>query len=666
MALTLQDIPAPIVENLRERRNDRVKAQQPKSAWFRFTSTANPEGQENGQALMGGVFGPDSVNEQGFDGDIPAGFFGQYSFGPGEAARPEPGAMSASVSQNGDDLEFSVEWKAYTLQQIERLAPYFFTPGISVILEMGWSSITRDQLGAVTDISDLEAKRDLFRNKPKGSGEDGPVYTLNGTPKHPTIERKIRGGGNYDIYVGKIGGFNIDYNDDGSFSCTTEVTGVPQSIVALKASTQKVRVNDNEGDEKKPSLYEFVAERMGKSVSEDEPPANIDEIGRSDVGTGNWAAVGETEFLSWEAVEKQLLNKFVAYRSTEAKGQDVLNFDSSDSLASYYPELLSGDAKTCVVVPRDTIMPNGDELRGFTKNADSDSPKRGKLYNLYVSKQTIIDSLERKKNSSIADCMLDVLEKCSAACYNIWDWQVRQEGNNLKFVDRNATGIVDNQQPFEFRPFTTDSIVKSFTIETELDDLLKSEIMIGSMVSDEGRDKNHQVNGKNPGITNLFGRIEDPVMPRDKENKAEPRRTPGENAARQLVEEVGNPDKEELFDKDPTKFEELPENFGYVRIDGFKNLQATPEKAREIKQGLRKDTDEDSPVNANKNLPIDCSFELKGIGGLYKYQAFQVANIPDFLGEGLFMVKNVSHEITTDDWTTSVDGQFRTKNLFRE
>jgi hypothetical protein len=132
------------------------------------------------------------------------------------------------------------------------------------------------------------------------------------------------------------------------------------------------------------------------------------------------------------------------------------------------------------------------------------------------------------------------------------------------------------------------------------------------------------------------------------------------------VEEVGNPDKEELFDKDPTKFEELPENFGYVRIDGFKNLQATPEKAREIKQGLRKDTDEDSPVNANKNLPIDCSFELKGIGGLYKYQAFQVANIPDFLGEGLFMVKNVSHEITTDDWTTSVDGQFRTKNLFRE
>lgn len=678
MALLIRDLPDYIKEQLDKRRGT-LSSQTPKSAWFRFTSNADPEGMESGQVLMGGAFGLDEVDESGFDGNIPAGFFGQYDFSQGSAARPEPGAVSASVSKKGDDLQMTVEWKCWTPGQLKELAPYFLTPGISVILEMGWSKITASQRQAVVNVSDVDAKRELYRNKPQDSGEDGPIYTLdgNGGPIHPLQERRRQGGGNYDIYVGQIGDFSLDYNDDGGFDCTTEVVGVSTSIIALRAVDQKNRNNDNAGGEdapKKPSFFEFITERSAGSSSDDIPAYNIDEVKREDVGAGNWASVGGVEYLSWEAVEQALLNPFVSYRNALVKGQDVMSWDSSGVEVSYFPEMLSTDPSICVVVPKKTQMPSegsdGGSIRGFSEGSESDSPKRGPLYNLYVSKRAITKTVKENKNASIGEIVKRILDKCSSVCFNIWDFQIHEEANNLKVVDSHATGLVDENKNrvYTFRPYTNETILESFNIDASLDDLIKSQVLIGSRIADSGRDEDHDVNGGQGSATaDLFGRVDDPVFPRGFENPGASRKSTGENAnptGGVKGIELGDPNKVDLLEEDPERFEELPENFGYVVAEGYKDLIATPEKARELRQKINKDTEEDSPVNANRNLPIDVSLELKGIGGLEKFQTFDVANLPDSLDEGVFMVKEVDHEISDNTWTTSITGQYRTRNLY--
>jgi hypothetical protein len=568
-----------------------------------------------------------------------------------------------------------VSWKCWTNEQLAELSPYFLTPGMSVVLEIGLSTLTPQERQAVVDVSDPEQVRELFYNRDPSTGQ---AYTINGEggPIHPIRRRVLQGGGKYELFVGTLGEPGIEFNDQGGFDCTSEILGIPQSIMGLRAVSQTNRRNDNsqeQGGKKKPTLWEFIKEDNSKE--EDQGLASIQS---DEAGAGNWGKIGDTEFLSWQAFEEKVLNPYLSYRTTREGGQEVWNFNSDGSVISYFPELLTTDAKTCVVVPSDTGLPGGGVLRAFPKGASRTaailgtqrSQKRGNLYNLYVSKQLIKDVAKEKRNAPVMEIVIDILERCSTACFGIWDFKIAEEGNNWRVIDRNALGIVEDaksdDQIFRFRPFTDESVVTGFSIDVTLDDLVKSQIMAGSRVQDEGRDEDHVVNSTSSPLVDLFGRVEDPIFPRTFYRNAEPRQVDGETA---------NPTQESplIQRSDPrkeaaSKVTDLAVSgaVGGGFVTGFQEIQFTEEEARALRQDLLKDTRQDSPVNANKNLPIDVSFDTQGIGGIRKYHVFDVDNLPRAFSEGVFMVKQVSHSVDRGGWSTSVSALYSVRNLYTE
>jgi hypothetical protein len=159
---------------------------------------------------------------------------------------PMPGITNASVQyyNNGALSKATINMRCYSRNQLALLDVLYMRPGYNLLLEFGHTVYLNNE-------GELE-KFDNFLSKPL-SFILNPTPKSSETPTHFDVldliqkERKNRAG-NYEGVFGKITNFNWNFNPDGSYDCSTIITGMGDMMESLKVNIKLPSKDDNDQD----------------------------------------------------------------------------------------------------------------------------------------------------------------------------------------------------------------------------------------------------------------------------------------------------------------------------------------------------------------------------------------------------------------------------------
>ena len=140
--------------------------------------------------------------------------------------RPEPGITSFSIQHKnalGTIREATIEFKVFTLEDMEKAENLFLRPGYTAICEWGNAGYVSNS-GDFEDVTSTKKYAGLFGNDLK-SVEDS------------LEENKINSSFNYDAFIGFITNFSWSYQPDGSFNCSIKVLSKGTILESLKIDT---------------------------------------------------------------------------------------------------------------------------------------------------------------------------------------------------------------------------------------------------------------------------------------------------------------------------------------------------------------------------------------------------------------------------------------------
>jgi hypothetical protein len=273
----------------------------PKTAWGRVFSNGKSSMATNLEGfVMGGTEGFDESYGFGIDGNITIGVdaYGKNhtlkSFDDpilkGSADfphRPPPSIVSiTSEFSGGSNSSFgalcrktTINWKCYSLAQLEYLTPYFLTPRISILAEWGWNHY--DTLSLV-DLSDIEWLYGIFE----------------GTPEYTSLWIE-KSSGNYDLAMGFITDYTYSLNEYGGYDCTTTITNANYLIEGKSYQVGKnSTTNAESGSVQLKDFSEFVLEDIDNLVIKNKKTKTV----TVNDGTGVGSYSSATNFAAMKAV----------------------------------------------------------------------------------------------------------------------------------------------------------------------------------------------------------------------------------------------------------------------------------------------------------------------------------------------------------------------------
>ena len=157
---------------------------------------------------------------------------------------PMPGITDATVQYlaNGALSKATVNFKAYSRKQLAMLDALYMRPGYNLLLEFGWS-VYLDNDGVLQKFDNFASPALSYIFKPTPQSSE--------TPTHFDVldliqKERIARVGNYEGVFGKITNFNWSFNPDGSYDCSTNITGMGDMMESLKVNIKLPSNADND------------------------------------------------------------------------------------------------------------------------------------------------------------------------------------------------------------------------------------------------------------------------------------------------------------------------------------------------------------------------------------------------------------------------------------
>ena len=159
-------------------------------------------------------------------------------------AKPPPGITDVSVSYKGDKgalKKATINFKCFSIGDLERLEKLYMYPGIKILLEWGWSINTANPAG---DFS--------HQPIPLVPLDDAVLKNVGEVHRLLSANRKDSGGC-ADGMMGTVTNFSWSVNDDLSFNCSTNITDIGDSIFTSNVNSPKInkQTGDKEAEDDK-------------------------------------------------------------------------------------------------------------------------------------------------------------------------------------------------------------------------------------------------------------------------------------------------------------------------------------------------------------------------------------------------------------------------------
>jgi hypothetical protein len=139
---------------------------------------------------------------------------------------PIPGITSLecqSISPNGSLRKVTINFKCWSLEQLEILEKLYMRPGFTVCIEWGWNKDVGSK-GNI-DISPFGSSNNFLTSN--GGSNLMSLYEI-------AYDEVKKSNGNYDICIGKVQNYNWEATTDGGYNCTTTIVTYGEVIQSFK------------------------------------------------------------------------------------------------------------------------------------------------------------------------------------------------------------------------------------------------------------------------------------------------------------------------------------------------------------------------------------------------------------------------------------------------
>ena len=136
-------------------------------------------------------------------------------------ARPIAGIKNIEVIYKGSwkaIREATVNWTVSSIDDLDRLTPYFLTVGKTVILDWGWVNPSTKSFTQQFGRAPFITKKDDGTFKVEQQIFYNPQKTI------------LDIGGDYDAIGGKVSNFEYTLRPDGGFDCVTKITAIGSAL----------------------------------------------------------------------------------------------------------------------------------------------------------------------------------------------------------------------------------------------------------------------------------------------------------------------------------------------------------------------------------------------------------------------------------------------------
>jgi putative chitinase len=450
----------------------------PITPFIKVTPGFSPDGSESSKIVLKGIEAPNDRD--------PSTYTFKELYRPNSFFRPLAGIKSISVdylNAYGSIKKVSISWICHTLEDLERLSPYFLNPGQTMFIEWGWSNYAAN----------------VINNSPKINLADYLDYVR---------QRRLESNGNYDGMLGIVVNYSFTLNRDGGFDCVTEVvssgfvmegitvpnqltqdaSGNNSKVKTVSSMAQEQKEKEDEIDKKEkteikvlktlqsfiengfytqikndiesgkfsnvdikhdyfllrdlgkngiPALAESTTGRTVKKSKEETQQSGItggfslSPTGKGNIGTTTKTVTVEiplraSVYASWGYLEDYVLNPHLAISADGAPDKVLFGFDSRGSKISSHENLRTTDLGV-FVLPYANPVNAGDTVAPSVPNFKADETISKNLEFGYVRRLLINVQLFREvmlNATTINDGVLQLFTEINNACINYWQFRL--------------------------------------------------------------------------------------------------------------------------------------------------------------------------------------------------------------------------------------------------
>jgi len=566
---------------------------------------------------------------------------------------PEPGIDSISVKFKGSLgslREVSVNYTCWTNDQLKSMSKSYMQLGRSVALLFGWS---------VTDEGDRT-----------NVSSDGIAKGSTFTAFHTDIKKVVKKNrGCVTGYKGQVDNFTFALNDNGSYTCTCHfiTPGEAALDVNMDLSTDGdgVKSDQPDGKAKKPTnLVKKLLTTKSAIIRVNKPSKNRyfnvvleRERNKQEQDAESWYETAkrlgginslqdtDTPYITWGYLEKFIIPSIFP---TDKNDASIYTIDSTDIEVINHPTVHALDPSVAHIPGKSVMDDTTEAITGLPPASDW----TGKLTEIYINLNFLIDKAQQSKK--LQDFLNSVLDGITSACNNQFDFSVQvsdEDPSKLRVVDSSYVQS-DRILPHVIEMYGDKSVCKNVSLDTQVPQGMKAEIIYGSN-ADAGGTSNYESAefSFQPGQDELTPSNNDLKQPLTKTEQAEADKAL-KDAEQQLQDK--NVKAEELY---ATAVADLFGGIDKTTLDSVKGaFNSLPKTTQAVK-------DEKDKKGENVLIPLNLSFDLDGIDGIPYGAMIQGNFIPGVYKEFAdFMVKGISHDVSADEWKTSIETIMRRKS----
>lgn len=589
-------------------------------------------------ALCGGApYSPLSSKD-----DTGAGYFG-------DGVRPKPIITGLDVKKQGElgtTRRATVKLTAFSDDDVVELQKCYFIPGMSVMVEWGWSV-------------DVNGNR-IYAPSPFGSDVE--------------VSKKIRAASEgqpcYEGLQGIVTTFSFNLTEENVWECSIEITAAAENILEVSAENMDCATECARGDKegKKPAkthsgLWTFFYDLFddydrasskyssygnfakvsimaaGRDADGNEKTSLLEDLNVNDKDT-------EEPFITWGTFEK-LINKNIIGKGIggEPNVNPVGRLDTKDGgmWLKSTPHTESSDPRVCIIGG----SPNASKL-GVPKSGNivgAWSPDKIDLSKIMVNCMFLLGevrAMEQSSDKSLSTLLKNILSKINVVCGDLWSFDVvSHQGTNSKnpvvcIVDTNVIG--DTPGAYSFPSTSGNSAIRSFSLNLKLAEGMKTQALYAS------KDASSDTKCTGYGVA-AFGSGGGTLKTINLANVGAPAKQIVCDCAGANEKAVSEFTLEKAFDvlSDSGEGEVTDESCDTVRVL--------------MKQEIDKLKKPATPAQCKGTpLPFELAISLDGIGGFGFGQVVTAGRIPAAIRTNfIHQVTAVEHSVTAQDWVTTVN-----------
>lgn len=645
-----------------------------KTGWVKLSSSVNSNGSATlakNNILFGGSFKENSTTPKSginFNGVSSNTAYNKYE---SMGVRPMPGITNFRIdSKNrfGTLREATVDFQAWSVEQLTDLEQLYLRPGFTVLLEWGHSMY-------LTNSGRVETM-------PPSTVEN---YFTDGKSKEKVVEEikkyKKESNQNYDAVFGYIKNFVWSYRTDGGYDCKLTIISAGELIesvqVALSPSQSGEKVDEKSAVDKQPEVLKTAItnflEIIQSTPDGDQINKNLEEkakvlfegykkesgldtfnILRTELGgqigpqeesndqqlkslthirIGDLLALVNVAFL----LEDQLENKLFKFSLEEDKSL-FLTFSEHIALDPKIAFIPKESKLNYILGPK--IQAPFEAPSTFTKGERGSSS----ILNIYLEIGYVLKILDTVNNQSpsqrtVVNFIESLLNGLSSTLGEINEFGLHYEEEEFLYylVDRRLTPNKSDLAKSLLNITGLKSTVTNISLSSKLSPNIASMIAISAQASntDVGQD-----------VENMFRwnqGLEDRIVKKRNIKTQEALEVKKNNVLNSVV----------ILSRSIREFNNSF-NYNVENINGLKNVH------KEVMQYLVREATNSSTAGPAGIIPFDLDITLDGIGGVKIGQAFTLNEgiLPEkYNGVVGFLITGVSHVVQNNKWNTDLKAQ---------